>query len=213
MKAMFRTLAAAAALCLAGGIASAATSTFDFTGADKGYASSYIFSDNGLDLTVTAYADLFGTFPAKNPKVGQWKHGLGVKSTRIDNSHMVDGFGYREFLVFSFSKDIERLNTISFSFADCDDTFELWTSNGSTWTKQGSAHVPYDSDPSTYTFKQDWTGTLFAIGATKLHDDYKIAGLSADWDSPAPVPLPAGGILLVSGLLGLGIARARRKSA
>lgn len=213
----FQTMTAALALTVASvSAASAATATFDFTGRSgyAPYSASYTFSDHDLDLTVSAAATPDGRHFAKNPLIGKWHTGLGILNGPLDDNHMLDGRGWDEFMIFSFSKPLDRIDTISFSHVDRNDRFTLWGNDGAGWSRVlGGTEVPLNGFPSTYTFGENFAGSLFAVGAEGPHDNYKIAGMSVSYGDIAPIPLPAGGLLLVTGLMGLGVARHLRNRA
>jgi hypothetical protein len=209
-----RRLAGASAIALvvaAAGAASAATATFDFRG-NGGHASSYTFEADGLSLDVTAFRYSDSYAPAGDAYVGQWSNGLGVWA-RGDSDHQIDGYGKNDALVFSFATPIERLHSVTFHYTDWNDDFELFVEDGSGWNRVGEAAVPNDlwdwDDHSTYTFAGDYSGSLFAIGAKGHNDDFKVRGMTVDWNEPAPIPLPAGAVLLLSGVAGLAAARRR----
>ncbi|WP_299837902.1 VPLPA-CTERM sorting domain-containing protein [uncultured Jannaschia sp.] len=206
-------LAATASLGLAGA-AHAATQTFDLSngGSDTQAVRTYTQGDLTLNVTAATYSYDHGTktyaFGAETVGTQSYDYGLGVKSYWGDN-HEVDGFLKNEAIVLSFSKAV-RLDTLKFSYVDTNDHFGLFTGDEKTY--EGFARIG-NGFFSNYDFQNDYTNTVFAIGAYQSDDDWKMKKITVSYDdtpTPSPVPLPAAAWMLIAGIGGLA-AMGRRK--
>jgi len=202
---VFKTsYAAAAAVMLIGGSASAAT--FDFT-------SSSLDSNNQLTVggvTVTAYAGVYRDFP--NPdkilhtdcsttfscdrSVYQGSHGLGVAGF-LDGPY-IDGALGNDLLTLSFNQTVD-FSEVAFSFWDSWDSFDLFIDGELVSPEERSGPNPYPLS--------GLSGTSISFGADAWNDSYKLASITV-----APVPVPAAGLMLLGGLGGLAALRRKKKS-
>jgi len=171
--------------------------------------------------------------------VGRYSSGLGVCSGSVTQSGFycsedissIDGYGTDiartvggtdlpatgevgasdEMVVFMFSEMV-RLVSVSFTgFDDNDDfVFRMLDPLGSYLPDLDANGDDNGNATPSYMFADDWTGSMFGIGARQNDDGFRISGLS--FEHVAPIPLPAGGVLLLTALGGLGIAARRRKA-
>jgi len=108
--------------------------------------------------------------------------------------------------------EMVRLVSVSFTgFDDNDDfVFRMFDPLGSYLPDLDANGDDNGNATPSYMFADDWTGSMFGIGARQNDDGFRISGLS--FEHVAPIPLPAGGVLLLTALGGLGIAARRRKA-
>ncbi|MHA6262140.1 VPLPA-CTERM sorting domain-containing protein [Arenibacterium sp. CAU 1754] len=223
---MFKSLMAASAIFVAtagAGQASTVYNLFDLTGSD-GQSSSHAFSSAGVNLTVSGYNHTNGVL-GDQITVGNWFKGLSATSVN-DDTHLVDGSGPDEMLLFSFDREV-TVEAIWFSYYDEGDDFDLATYTGTgldTLLSDISISATYSSDGVFDGTKQDsgrailtagqkFLSDVFGIGADHSSDNFKIKKIMVSYDdSISPVPLPAGGLLLVGGLAGLAALRRKKRS-
>jgi hypothetical protein len=231
-------IAAAAAIAMLAGAASAATvhATINLTG-NAGLEDSLEFTQDGLKLTVTGHLLNSDGSIGSQEKIGQYSNGLGVtnddeyvtKYKPVWNSqakkfewveykvytdaHFVDGRGKNEVVQFLFDKVVE-IKQVWFTYNDSGEEFAFTVVDGD----KGGTYFPGIDIPgknfySSYVFSKEWLATTFGIGATGKFDEFKIKKIAVSYeDAPPPViPLPAAGWLLIAGLGGL--AALRRKKA
>jgi hypothetical protein len=235
MNKTFKVAVAAILLTATGGVASAATTPFDFNfGVKASQSDSTSHSQlgssitlDGADLSVTAAAGSFtdiafssntinkATF-ASDPRIGQYVGGLGVVNSSGDGSHTVDGLGFDDFVQLSFSEDV-NLNSLRFNFFQqrrTDEQFRIiFDTSGDGSIGVGDFISQSLTAANPFNFTTQFVGSVFGIVALGDSDDWKLAGVSGTF-APAPVPLPAAGLLLLAGLGGLGaMSRRKRKAA
>lgn len=245
----FSTSMAAAAFVLCAGMASASTVvTFDLR-ADR-HTPEYGYQGNAFSLTE---GDLTAEFSARyfNPvhmsdniitggtvgegTIGRWEGGAGVKNAYTDNSHMVDGSGYKDFIQIGFSRDV-IMHEVKFSYFDAYDK-EKSCSLSWTYPYIQCDYVVVDDDDFRWMYDSnyddeigvgDWissnidqnpfsafggvSSNLFGFGAFEHNDDWKLKKVTVKYHETNVVPLPAAGWLLLAGIGGLA-AYGRRKRA
>lgn len=186
------------ALALGGLAANAATVTFDFTG-NTAKGRSLSFSNGALDLLVVAghFNPVTGAVRGGG-KVIQATSGLGEKSRDSGDSRKLDGKGSKELLTFSFSSNV-KIENITFRRIGKGSRVTGFVDG----VMLGSARVRRFMDVSAL----DLTSDSFGIGAGNRKSAFRIASITV-----STVPLPAGGLLLASGLAGLSCLRRRRSA-
>jgi hypothetical protein len=199
----------AAALVLGFGLsaASAATinATFDFTGG-QGHGQGYSQTQGGLDLTVDA-ARYNGVTKALtgNARVTWNGNGLGARSGANDTSPRLDGDGANEILSFFFSKvvKIEQITFVGIAKGSRADLFL-----NSLFQASGSVLPLLDLSGNMV------TADTFGVGVRRALSSFRIASVTVSYDDSLPaVPLPAGALLLASGLGMIGLLRRKRAAA
>lgn len=208
---------------LAAGFASAATVSFsgstirpvseiDFTGSD------------GLTITASGMrANESGEF-RRDALVGRYGGGLGVCSGRSTDSgsgcgrdyYQVDGNGANEMALLDFGSAVVRITEIVFTALVYNDDFDFALYGGSTadtlaFFDDARPNADTRGYVRSYRFTTDYIGSLFGIGADHWSDEFLIRSVS--YENLSPVPLPAGGLLLLTALAGLGVARRRKAVA
>lgn len=219
-------LAAAAAVGLSTATAMAATvpTTFDLSGVG-GSKDSHSFRVDGLDLTVTAHKHTGGVL-GEQIKVGQWGTGLGA-SHGHDSSHLVDGFGTQEMVIFSFSERVQ-VHAVAVSYFDPWDDIEiasyaeapfsggllLGSSASDVALVEDSCHFRCNGRSNDHGITAvgkipAMSSRVFGVGADGWFDDFKISGLTVT-PQIATMPLPAGAWMLLAALAVLLVLRWRK---
>ena len=226
----FKALATVAALVAAPFSASAATMTL--WGPNALYWQNQLqITDPTTGITASFSAGLRDSAYSNAPFANETscgkciaQHGSGVSvKVKGDNTHELDN---REFLRVTFSAPV-IIDRVWFNSVDAYDEFDMAVDNvdlpikgllGTDFISQlakddlaGTSKTEYVAD-----FGKDnplLKGSVFTFYTDDHNDDYKIAALgfeAANLDNVAPVPLPAG-IMLMLGALGLtGATRLRR---
>ena len=190
-------LAAVAAMTLSVGASQAAT-TFEFDTAGSN-VTSLALSQDGITGTVTPDCSDFIT-SVVSCEITRGTDGLGVYTDRKkklfdDTDSDVDGQG-DEWLTFTFDTAV-KLFSMTFGDQDGDDQWDVFVNN---------ILVGNNSSANPYFF--GWQeATSVSVRANGNDDSWRVTSLTV-----APVPLPAGGILLLTALGGLGVAARRRKA-
>ena len=211
----------AATLTVLGGIASAATTSFDFSG-NSWPTDKLSFSSGGVnvDVTGTGFYTATGGLSGSKFKVARYSGGLGICSGVVSawgiggcwgDNHQIDGF-WNEMAVLKFDREV-TIDSAGFSLIGDNDDFVFRAYDGA------SAGTYFQADPGangspTYSFLGTYTGTHFGIGAQGANDEFKLRSLTVSYeDTPEvpAVPLPAAGLLLATAFGGLGGLRSLRR--
>lgn len=186
-------IGAVAAIGLSAGVASAATFTFNTVGPQ-------VASLSGPGFTITPGSSGILNSSAR---ISQTATGLGVNGNPDTNPGNIDGFPIfsSEFLTVDFDW-IVTLKKIALGNVDGNDDVDLFLDGTLIGSYQASALNSLDLDADITSFRVRASGTFLADGFG--NDDFTLAGFTV-----APVPLPAGGLLLIGGLAALGVVRKR----
>ncbi|WP_299648947.1 VPLPA-CTERM sorting domain-containing protein [uncultured Tateyamaria sp.] len=216
-----------AAFVAVGSVASATTIDFDV---DRGYTNGtneYTSTDGTVSVGVDGvHVSSDGTIRnTRNFWTSSWdgpgeNGGLGVYDCRwsnlcIDNSQ-IDGRGPDEFALLDFGDLVVEITSVTFSYWDANDTFAYGVY---TDTDIPATALIYEQDlddgnanPYTYSFGAgEVVGSIIGFGADSWRDNFRLQSVS--FDVVSAVPLPAGGLLILTGLGGLAMMRRRRKTS
>ena len=213
----FRILLVSGPLTIAAGSATSAPVTldYDFTGGNA-TANSFLFSEGGVDLTVTGH--LFTAPETINAavKVDRGQNGLGVCGSLLvdgrgpcgNNADLDGGSGDNdnEVLKFSFASAVSLLS-ISFFNNDPNDVFDFFI--GAPLDFQFEFLTPSQGQ-RVYSFASpNPVASIFGIGIRGNTDQVRITGLTVQYDT-AVVPLPPAGLLLLGAVAVMAALRRRR---
>ena len=200
------------------GAASAATATFDFTGSNVTDAPSLSFTsdDGNVDVTITGSTystNGDGTFNA-GAALGvdqYYTHGL-YSWNGWGDAFQVDSRGPDEALNFSFSTEVSITN-ITLAQVTGPGYYDIFVDVAGLGNSSGGSNLPTGA------------GTEFAISASAVYQPcwlgsrwncradsgFKVKSITFDYDV-SEVPLPAGGLLLLTGLAGICVARRHKRT-
>lgn len=214
-------VAAACFVAASAGVGSASTVNFNFGSHPANLNQDMISRTvDGVTLDVSGVRCRDGRGPnhrsCDSTRVDEWGTGIGIWTSWGD-SHQVDGYHSNEFLKLTLNA-VMTLATSSFTYYSPNDDFVAYGWNALTerWDHivNGDActsHCGSSSTVHTYDFgPAAYTSNMFMIGSRGSDDDWKFEG--ASFTSPAVVPLPAAGWLLLAGIGGLAALK-RRKNA
>lgn len=209
--------------------AHAATVNFQISGSQ--FARSLSTTSDGIGITATAATWDLGGFSssARTGGTGRIKvggkdnaarlhassYGLALINSRTDNTHLIDGSGLNDIVLFEFTEQV-RLDTILFNFVDKGDHFALFVGDSvDTLEAFSFQHIMSSSIDAAGTVALNVIGRVFAIGALDSDDGFKIKNLAFSRlnQNPPAVPLPGALPLMAVGLASLGFARRQRRSA
>ena len=183
-------------MCAAPGYAA---TMFNVTGSG-GSSSFYNFSQDGVELTATAF-DQNDNFQS----VHQSNSGLGVYIGGSD-SRTIDGSGPDETLKLTFNAPVELIS-ILFGAVDSNDQYTLRI-DGNIFVDDApvvSSLVTYGGSVSAR------TGTMFEFSVVNSNDNYRLGWITVQpTASTTNVPEPSTVVLFGSGLLGVGLLRLRK---
>ena len=198
---------------------------------DATFSGNY-FKSIGIDQS----RNVITSSDVRDADIGRWSRGAGIDHGRRDG-HSVDGHRGDDFIQVNFSQDV-MMHEVEFSYFDAYDHVKTchWTWFG----KWCSTHVVDDDDfrwmydlsgdgdigtgdwisanenANPFTAFGSVINDVFAFGAFEKNDDWKLKNLTVKYDlppsqNPDPVPLPAGGLLVVSAFAAFAAVRRRQR--
>lgn len=147
--------------------------------------------------------------------------GLGVYHCSIRNfcidNPQIDGRGPDEFALIDFGDLVVQITSATFAAWDWNDTFAYgvytstdWGTSAATYVEDVAAGVT--NNPYTHLYNAgDVIGSIIGFGADSGQDNILLQSIT--FDIIAAVPLPAGGLLILTALGGLVIMRRRKEGA
>ncbi|MEM8654761.1 MAG: VPLPA-CTERM sorting domain-containing protein [Pseudomonadota bacterium] len=192
------------------------------------------FSSVGIDQS----RNMITSATVRNGNIHRWRSGAGVVNSRSDNSHTVDGSGWKDYVEIAFSQDV-MLSEVKFSYFSATQVertcswYWSWATCDNTRVDDDDFRWMYDSSEDGKLGVGDWisanenanpfrdfdsvTASVFGFGAFEWNDDWKLKKVTVTFDDsignePPAVPLPAGGALLVGAIGGLAMLRRRKAS-
>ncbi len=134
--------------------------------------------------------------------------------TRDD--HRIDGAGPDEFALINFGNLVVEVISATFTYWDRRDTFAFGVYDTTDIPASASIYQENlddgNSNPYTHFFDDDQVvGSIIGFGADSWRDDFKLQ--SVTFEVISAVPLPAGIILLLTAIGGLGVIQRRRVAA
>ncbi len=226
--------ALATGLCIASA-ASASTHTFNFSGLN-GIGSSYTTSVGGIGLTVTAGSFISGysggspyrlydddgdrvwgstvlgsnSYDTAARLTADSPDGLGVRNSGGDGSDTTDGSGWDDYIILTFDQDVQlesaRFGNFNGGYPGYDDFRLVYDVTGDDNIGAGD-FVTTDQDDNPFSAFPSIEGNVYAFLATGSNDDWRLRNLTV-----STVPLPAGSLMLLTGLAGFAAMRRRKKS-
>ena len=175
--------------------------TFDLTDAARYSMNSFTMTgDEGLTMTVSG-----GDYDGAARSVSAHKDfGLSVGDVYIDTN---------EFALFEFSRKV-NLTSFMAGFVDSSDGYRVYALVGGLYEMIASGDfgvsnlLGKNTDRATVTLGDTVASTAFAIGVANWWDEFKVRSVSVE--PVSEVPLPAGGVLLLSAL---GLVAVKRRKA
>lgn len=223
---MFGAASAVALLCGASA-ASAATATFDFTTYGNTNDTLSTFNSNvpGFSVNVSgSHYSLSGSAFVAGGAVDVDTNSYGLISDNSNDRHTIDSWGTDEAMIFDFGSKVVKITNIIIGWYEGTGNYDLFV-DGTLAGNTGAGSVVTSA-----------AGSVFAIGARTFTQSYrckqkikgkwkwtdctreiesgiKISSITVSYDDPPPppvVPLPAGAVLMLTALGGLGFARKRK---
>ncbi len=222
MHSLVKKLAAVAVATLMAVPAMAATTTFDFRNGgllgNGSYDGNYAATVDQLTVSVTA-----GRYraPAGAPNdsiidsdcsdggcgyfgdryVRQVNSGIGIAG-RFDGSSIDGNYG-NDLITFAFDRVIDFTRVV-FTGVDWNDRFDVFVDGN---LVQEEIRIA-GNNPFSLASLAISSGQSISFGADGRFDNFRVGAIQV-----SSVPLPAGALLLLSGLFGLGVMRRRRAAA
>ncbi|KIC41444.1 hypothetical protein RA27_09310 [Ruegeria sp. ANG-R] len=165
-----------------------------------------IDTDNFLTASWSGNQGGIGVYDCRHVRHGYCRH----------DQHTIDGAGPDEFALIDFGGLNVEVTSVTFAYWDRHDTFAYGTYNDSSIPASAQVYEEElgsgNTNPYTHYFGSgELIGSIIGFGADDWRDNFKLQSIT--FDIVSAVPLPAGSILLLTGLFGMGVMRRRKRLA
>ncbi len=181
--------------------------TFDGVGVTLTAATWTLDSFNSTTDTGTGTIDPLG--PSDQAEFSYSTGGLGIINSSGDNSHEIEGNGWKDIAIFEFDHKV-TLDWMKFNYVDSNDDVAVFVGDSLAGLTDFSLYNILGSAPTGEArVDLDLMGQVFAFGAKHTFDNFKLKQFSFSKVTD-PVPLPGGLALMATAVAAAGFVRSRK---